>query len=185
MAIFWRGSGQLTEYLYDIATTHAKLSPLVDLHLKHPINGIQHLKTLQAYRKPLVLSASNFDFCAHESARTTKQYHRILRLESHLQCTYTSYHLTPSITPMSDTAEGSRPAAPAEGVIGSIATPTSIARLSHESSLIAQPSTFLSPAQNRAMQDKPLTSVDRDQQSGLVSRPRIARCVVARASRIL
>ncbi|EPE33217.1 CBS-domain-containing protein [Glarea lozoyensis ATCC 20868] len=68
---------------------------------------------------------------------------------------------------MSNTAEGTGPALPADGLIGSIATPTSIARLGHESNMIAQPSTFLSPAQNRAMQDRPLTSVDRDQQSGL------------------
>ncbi|KAG9231236.1 Snf1 protein kinase-like protein complex subunit Snf4 [Amylocarpus encephaloides] len=68
---------------------------------------------------------------------------------------------------MSDTAEGTQPAAraPAEGT-GAIATqPTS--RLGHESTRIAQPSTFLSPAQNRAMQDRPLSSVDKDQQSGL------------------
>lgn len=70
-------------------------------------------------------------------------------------------------SPMSDTAQGSRP--PAPNPVKNIATPTSIARHGHESSQIAQPSTFLSPAQNRAMQDKPLSTVDKDQQSGLVS----------------
>ena len=44
-------------------------------------------------------------------------------------------------------------------------------RYSHEQR-IAQPSTFLLPrGHNRAMQDKPLTAVDKDQQSGLVSVP--------------
>lgn len=49
-------------------------------------------------------------------------------------------------------------------------SPTS-ARYGHEQR-IAQPSTFLLPrGHNRAMQDKPLTAVDKDQQSGLVSVP--------------
>jgi hypothetical protein len=48
--------------------------------------------------------------------------------------------------------------------------PTAI--LGHESSLIAQPSTFLLPrGPNRAMQDNPLSAVDKDQESGLVSAP--------------
>jgi 5'-AMP-activated protein kinase regulatory gamma subunit len=66
---------------------------------------------------------------------------------------------------MSDTAEGTR--APAPNPAEFIATPTSIARHGHE--LIAQPSTFLLPrGHNRAMEEKPLTLVDKDQEQGLV-----------------
>ncbi|TVY15944.1 5'-AMP-activated protein kinase subunit gamma, partial [Lachnellula arida] len=64
------------------------------------------------------------------------------------------------IASMSETAEGPRPAWP---------NPPAVI-LGHESSLIAQPSTFLLPrGPNRAMQDKdkPLSAVDKDQQSGL------------------
>lgn len=63
------------------------------------------------------------------------------------------------------TAEDTRP--PAAAVPNDL---TSIARHGHEPSRIAQPSTFLLPrGQNRAMQDKPLTAIDKDQLSGLVS----------------
>ena len=65
---------------------------------------------------------------------------------------------------MSETAEDPRPVWPHP--------PTVI--LGHESSLIAQPSTFLLPrGPNLAMQDKdkPLSAVDKDQLSGLVSAP--------------
>lgn len=69
---------------------------------------------------------------------------------------------------MSNTAEGTRPAA-APNPADSIASPTGIVRHGHES-LIAQPSTFLLPrGQNRAMAEKPLTALDKDQQQGLVS----------------
>ena len=74
---------------------------------------------------------------------------------------------------MSESAEGTRPATgpnPGED----LASPTSVASYGHEPSRIAQPSTFLFPrSQNRAMQDKVLTAVDKDQQSGLVSAPKI------------
>jgi 5'-AMP-activated protein kinase regulatory gamma subunit len=69
---------------------------------------------------------------------------------------------------MSDTAEVARVAAAPTAVVDGSPSPTSIARHGHER--IAQPSTFLLPrGQNSAMQDKPLSSVDRDQLSGLVS----------------
>jgi 5'-AMP-activated protein kinase regulatory gamma subunit len=72
---------------------------------------------------------------------------------------------------MSDTAEVTRaPAAP--NPVDGPPSPTNIARYGHEPSWIAQPSTFLLPrGQNRAMQDKPLSAVDKDQLSGLVSEP--------------
>jgi 5'-AMP-activated protein kinase regulatory gamma subunit len=68
---------------------------------------------------------------------------------------------------MSDTAEVTRaPAAP--NPVDDSPSPTNIARYGHEPSWIAQPSTFLLPrGQNRAMQDKPLSAVDKDQLSGL------------------
>lgn len=75
---------------------------------------------------------------------------------------------------MSDpTAEDTRPPAGPNSVEG-LTSPTNIARYGHEPSLItvAQPSTFLLPrGLNRAMQEKPLTAVDKDQLSGLVSAP--------------
>jgi len=77
----------------------------------------------------------------------------------------------PTLSSMPDTAEGTRPAAP--NPAEAITSPTSIARQGHESSLIAQPATFLllPRGQNRAMQEKPMTALDKDQQSGLVSGP--------------
>lgn len=72
--------------------------------------------------------------------------------------------------PMSDTAEVTRAGVAPNTADGS-PSPTNIARYGHESR-IAQPSTFLLPrGQNRAMQDKPLSAVDKDQLSGLVSIP--------------
>ncbi|KAG0649008.1 5 -AMP-activated kinase subunit gamma [Hyphodiscus hymeniophilus] len=69
---------------------------------------------------------------------------------------------------MSNTAEGTRPAAPPNPA-DSIASPTGIVRHGHES-LIAQPSTFLLPrGPTRAMAEKPLTALDKDQQQGLKS----------------
>lgn len=80
-------------------------------------------------------------------------------------------HVNQPSWPMSDTAEGTRAAA-APNAVDRSPSPTNIARHGHEPSRIAQPSTFLLPrGQNRAMQDKPLSSVDRDQLSGLVSLP--------------
>jgi 5'-AMP-activated protein kinase regulatory gamma subunit len=71
---------------------------------------------------------------------------------------------------MSDTAEVTARAPAAPNPADSSASPTNIARYGHEPSRIAQPSTFLLPrGQNRAMQDKPLSAVDKDQLSGLVS----------------
>lgn len=72
---------------------------------------------------------------------------------------------------MSDSAGDTRPPAGPNPVEG-LTSPTNIAWYGHEPSLIAQPSTFLLPrGHNRAMQDKPLTAVDKDQLSGLVSAP--------------
>jgi len=72
---------------------------------------------------------------------------------------------------MSDsTAEGIRPATAGPNPVDVLTSPTNIPRHGHEPSRIAQPSTFLLPrGQNRAMQDKPLTAIDKDQLSGLVS----------------
>ena len=69
---------------------------------------------------------------------------------------------------MSNTAEDTRPPA-APNPVDPVASPTGIVRHGHES-LIAQPSTFLLPrGHNRAMAEKPLTALDKDQQQGLVS----------------
>jgi hypothetical protein len=68
---------------------------------------------------------------------------------------------------MSEMAEDTLPAAP--NPVEPKIPPTSIARLGHEA-VIAQPSTFLLPrGHNRAMAEKPLTPLDKDQQQGLVS----------------
>lgn len=78
---------------------------------------------------------------------------------------------------MSNMAEGTRLAG--EIPVDSIASPTAIVGHGHES-LIAQPSTFLLPrGQNRAMVEKPLTALDRDQQQGLVSGVLSPSCVGA------
>jgi hypothetical protein len=69
---------------------------------------------------------------------------------------------------MSNTAEDTRPGAP-NSVNPITSSPTGFPRHGHES-LIAQPSTFLLPrGQPRAMTEKPLTALDKDQQQGLVS----------------
>lgn len=66
---------------------------------------------------------------------------------------------------MSDTAEGPRLAAP--NPHHSLQSPITYG---HEPPIVAQPSTFLLPrGQNRAMQEKPLTAIDRDQMHGLKS----------------
>ncbi|KAL3423288.1 nuclear protein snf4 [Phlyctema vagabunda] len=69
---------------------------------------------------------------------------------------------------MSDTAEGTRAAAPNPD--HSLSSPITYG---HEPPIVAQPSTFLLPrGQNRAMQEKPekpLTALDKDQMHGLKS----------------
>jgi len=70
---------------------------------------------------------------------------------------------------MSNPAECTRPAA-APNPTDSIASPTGIIVKHGHEPVIAQPSTFLLPrGQNRAMTEKPLTALDKDQQQGLVS----------------
>lgn len=102
-------------------------------------------------RRNTLSSARGYYHCSHDSP-----------------CAW--YNHTPSHSSMSEQAEGTRAAAPNPVEVSAVAT--SIARPGHEPALIAQPSTFLLPrAQNRAMQEKPLTALDRDQQNGLVSWP--------------
>lgn len=68
---------------------------------------------------------------------------------------------------MSEMAEDIRAAAP--NPVEPVAMSASTARPGHEA-VIAQPSTFLLPrVHNRAMAEKPLTPLDKDQQQGLVS----------------
>lgn len=90
---------------------------------------------------------------------------------------------------MSDPAENFRPAAPSSNPAGAIARHgygqghDRALGLGHESQ-IAQPSTFLLPRGNTpAMPEPPLTQVDRDQQQGLVSTPKLLLRRVIRPAR--
>jgi hypothetical protein len=110
-------------------------------------------------KSSLLSSARRFIRTTAEQSKSTNHY-RCIRHESK------------RIASMSDTAKEKETWPPAPNTKEGIASPTNIARHGHESIIPAQPSTFLLPrGHNRAMQDKPLTALDRDQMHGLVSGP--------------